>query len=507
MPYTPRVFPDELYISILNRLDRLDGTHWNTQKYRAKPKYQFDSSSTLKQLHAKLKLDSDLLVEKFNWAHTFYPALYYRKCNKPSNPNKTKSVSKYLGMMCPDCIRDDIKVHGVAYVHRSHNFPQVRFCHIHSTKLEETCSSCGLRHILHTASDYYDCNHQLTNKPNDHEVINIVELEHAKFIYELLNSIKTPIKSGSITQASLNRAIELGLNQRLFFDLKAVETYAAAMLNGTLLTLDLSSYPILSSKTSWDLFYTTLFVLFKDASCFLEYVTTCQSKIFISQPYAELHENRLRLQNILLNSNYNNHNELLNDHLELIQWLKKNDPFQTSHKLTKYNLGSDQRDKEAADEIDKISKRLYSEKGIPVRITAKRIAKELNIRKLRQTKKQGRPSKSAKKLKEIVESTHHYYIRVILWAAPALGARERTITKLKSITGISKTRLQPVAEYFGWLEAGCLIINLPRDISELSIPVTWTLPVTLKTVLSARLIGPGIEQGLAGRLKDANRRE
>ncbi|WP_150753650.1 hypothetical protein [Pseudomonas fluorescens] len=303
----------------------MTGAQWTTQKFKIKPKYKLDSANTLKQAHAKLNLNNDFLIEQFNWAHTFSPITYYRNCNKP---NRNKRFIKYLGMMCQDCIYDDIKIYGVAYVHGSHNFPQIRFCHKHSTQLEETCSSCGLSHILHTASDYYDHNHQRVNTRSNSKASNATELKHAQLISELLNSIKIPIKPGSITQASFNRAIELGLNQGFVFNLKAVEAHAATVLNETPLTLNITSRPIFSSSTPWERFCTILFVLFKDASLFFEYVNTCQSETFISQPHTELHQNRLKLSNILNSSNYNNHQELLGDNLELIQWLKKNDPTQ-----------------------------------------------------------------------------------------------------------------------------------------------------------------------------------
>ncbi|TWC45404.1 TniQ protein [Pseudomonas sp. SJZ080] len=476
MHYIPRVFPDELYISIFNRLRHLFGD-MSTPKGRSKPKHRVDNSRTLKQLHAELKLDSEVLIEDFNWGHTFDPLLHYPHSNSVS---RSSGFTKYSSVMCPDCIRDDIKLHGVAYVHRSHNFPKINFCHIHSTQLQHSCSSCSRSHLLHTTSEYYECSnsplHELSIKPTAPPI----ELEHAKFIHDLLNSKKTSIKAGSITQAILNRAIELGLNQGIALDINAVAVHAEAVLSGTSLTLVVPSRRILSNGVTLEYYFLIIFVLFKDASRFLEYVNTCQSKGFTSQAYSELKEKRTRLNNILMHCTYNDIQELFSDHFELIKWLKKNDPCQTSRKLKKYNLTSKPRtsDENVAGEILKLAKEIYSCEGMPIRVTAKRITEGLKSRKSLPTKKlQGRP-KLAQALKNTVESTHHYYIRLILWAASNLGIHERKINQLKALTGIPTARLQPVVEYFGWLIGGCLVTSLPRNISELSVPVTWSLPNT-----------------------------
>jgi hypothetical protein len=480
MYYSPRFFPDELYISIFNRLDHLTGTlQWTTQKSRIRPRHKVDRPKTLSLLHTELGLNNETHVKNFNWDHTFAPIINYQNSD---NWLHKKNISNYLGAMCQDCIREDIKVHGTAYVHRSHNFSQIKFCHIHSTQLEYTCSVCFRSHRSHTASDYYECSQKQASMPTISATATPVELEYAKFVYDLLNKIKAPFKKGSINQAFRNRAIDLGLSQGCRIYTKAIEAYAENVLRKISHNLTFSSCNLLPGNIPGERFFLILFVLFRDISCLLEYVDTPQGKGLASQYYNELKEKKAKLYNILSNSNYNDFKTIIDDHLELITWFRKHDSSALSHALTQHNLSSRRSDEYMVSEVHKIAEYLYSTGGKPVRTTLKRIVEKSNLPKFSSTQRMSRHPKLYFALRENTESTHHYYIRVILWAAPLLGADDRRFSKLNGLTGISNAQLLPVAKYFGWVVADDLTSNLPSKFTELSLPVTWSLPGTVNSV-------------------------
>lgn len=44
---------------------------------------------------------------------------------------------------CPECVESDVSAHGEAYWHRSHQLPNVYFCHKHYIQLRVSCYACG----------------------------------------------------------------------------------------------------------------------------------------------------------------------------------------------------------------------------------------------------------------------------------------------------------------------------------------------------------------------------
>lgn len=477
MIYFPITFPDELYISILNRQDHLLGKLSITNKMqKSRPKITTWQS---KEAKGMLRHSSNpLVIEKLIWNHTLEPAAHYVN-DKNNSLHPSFRTSKYEAKMCADCILDDIKKYGVAYVHRTHNFPNVKFCHLHAIPLQEKCYGCNTDHIHHAISDYYLCQNTTPNDLNLSSAPTHIDLAYSRFVYDLLNSDKLCLSTGNVTKALLNRAIKIGLNRGLVTDLKSIKNYTEAQLDGSSLSIKNFPSTLGARRLSIDRYLLIFFAMFETAQNFFNALIDCRTGKLSNRTYSKLRVQRDKFLAILKLSNYENLAEVAAQHQELFDWLIANDRKWTITQLRNNQIFVERNiDEELAYSIMEQSKMLYAAEGIPVRVT-----KALIISKARpgfcvtRHSMKNKPC-ALRAFDATVESAHHYYIRLMLWNFASLPIHERSFRKVYMMTKSQKTALRPIAEHFGWITDGKFRedIVLPKHIQELKLPTNWRLP-------------------------------
>ncbi|WP_220815793.1 TniQ family protein [Pseudomonas paralcaligenes] len=156
MNFTP--LPREYIASTIRRENEALGIHLNPKKeyelytiYR-KPRSpgNYDAPPTIlfPELFIKHGVTQEVIYE-----HTLYPlaaALGRIKSNTIYTPRTNWK-------MCLQCIQDDIKHYGTAYIHVDHVFRRVSVCAKHATQLHERCPNCQKTIVGHKISEFYKC--------------------------------------------------------------------------------------------------------------------------------------------------------------------------------------------------------------------------------------------------------------------------------------------------------------------------------------------------------------
>ena len=142
--------PDEAIISVIGRFHVLssNGTPTATfqELFNCAP---FNLSAWIpphvEMLASRIGEDVEACTLEILRAHTLYPLLaIFNGLSFPANPsratannaaNTPKRLSTETIRICLDCLREDLDVYGVRYIHRSHQVPGVEVCSKHGSPL------------------------------------------------------------------------------------------------------------------------------------------------------------------------------------------------------------------------------------------------------------------------------------------------------------------------------------------------------------------------------------
>ncbi len=143
--------------------------------------------------HSTLRFNALFMPQKKIYRYVNSITLHRDELNPPY-----KSLSDHI-YACPECIKEDRKIYGTAYLHVSHNIGGVKFCKKHRKPLQQF-------HGPHFQVCEFDLDH-FTPVPINTE--RIVEYEYACFVYELYNSgINCYVED--IKSAAIARMTEMG---------------------------------------------------------------------------------------------------------------------------------------------------------------------------------------------------------------------------------------------------------------------------------------------------------
>lgn len=202
-------FPDESINSWLTRYEAVNGIKIKDSKKTSPWSSELTNLDSIINDWSEISgKDKASIRRKILYQHTFHRIEEFLCLDEAKDPKK-----RHRGIdvnICCQCIIDDIKKFGVAYIHRSHNFPGVDACHIHHQPLTDSCGGCGKYNFHHSYSKYYDC----VKLIDDSALIKLasdVDVGYAIFVYKVLTSSNEPISQSLLREAILSRKAYLGL--------------------------------------------------------------------------------------------------------------------------------------------------------------------------------------------------------------------------------------------------------------------------------------------------------
>jgi hypothetical protein len=155
-PYTCAPYPDELIGSWISRLVVLNaqrsfvlfanklGLRVNPCTFVANP---VNGGKYIKSLSEALGLKNNTFLHQFT-TRSYWDAFSPRSRTQDEDCSlKNRYSSLPLLRICPDCIQDDTKTVGYAYLHRTHQLPSPA-CPHHPLLLQDSCGVCGLPILL-----------------------------------------------------------------------------------------------------------------------------------------------------------------------------------------------------------------------------------------------------------------------------------------------------------------------------------------------------------------------
>jgi hypothetical protein len=122
--------------------------------------------------------------------------------------------------VCLNCLHDDLKTHGVSYIHLSHQVPGVQVCGKHKSPLIYKCPHCEClfnrpKNLVLALWKVCHCKRYLVDFPVPQEkASNLVNLSYSKFAADLLSAQPTLVKTHTLVEAYKRRLAELGYNSR-----------------------------------------------------------------------------------------------------------------------------------------------------------------------------------------------------------------------------------------------------------------------------------------------------
>lgn len=473
--FVPMLFPDELFTSISNRHDQLQGAATT------------DASSTetthshrrgLNRYNALFKTNT-LNFQEFAWSHTFAPLLsHFSTTEQKIRSQSTRSETK----MCTKCIKSDIATFGVAYSHRSHNFPGIDVCHLHGTRLSIVCEVCDVSHARHKLSSYYSC----ATSPMNSQAGTVSEptsTEHrlALFLHKYLNRPRELAAADRQELTLHSKAIDLGLYKTNQFSRNCIIDFTNEHYknNPTNTIFDIAT--VSWSKNASFATMRVLFALFHTFEQYCHYYNNHSTVESVPGKIGLVLRRREELVTHLLESELPTIERFQEAHPILTAWLRKEDPSWTSATLCKHFASNSYttRIQHRLSSIKALEPTLYNSERRPERVNFSQIWKSLGFKRKYQAKSVGKATRSV--CEGLTESTHHYYVRLILWAARCGSQETMPIATLARLTEISARRLKPVLEHFDWLGSDSMIDtrSLPKTVSAMNINRKWTCPENL----------------------------
>lgn len=417
--------------------------------------------TTYNELLENLSHATGLSVDEIKWHHTYLPA--GRSFNL--NNEEIRADDKYVHMMCEQCIHEDLRTYGVAYVHRSHNFKHVQHCHKHGTQLNEYCRQCQAPHYGHAFKGYSLCiTTQLTIE--DQAIGHTTEVNYAKFVHGTLNQRYSPKSVNTFRNLVLVQTHRLGLkSQAASFNEKLVFSYIAKQFSGTHLpsTFSIHALTMLSSTV-------LAFGLFTNSSNFVSALQCREPKVVL-----KIQSARQRLVERLSGKTINSTYSLAATELELYQWLIENDNAWFRYTMQRHGIqpiGTLKSDLQTIQILNACIS-LQKSQGRPTRITKYNLLDSINFRtRHRHTLDKGMSTA----IFSCIESYDHYNIRKIIWGARQIKKPTTYSSELSRFCKIDPSQLKHLLTDLRWIdEAGTIhLCRIPAHISLLNIPWNWT---------------------------------
>ena len=88
--------------------------------------------------------------------------------------------------ICVQCVMDDVKILGVAFIHRTHVTPGLLVCHLHAVALLEACPVCHVDIKRHRINQLSAC----MNRKNNIKIetsLDSTTHRYSQFVYDILN--------------------------------------------------------------------------------------------------------------------------------------------------------------------------------------------------------------------------------------------------------------------------------------------------------------------------------
>jgi hypothetical protein len=196
LSYFPTIYEDELMYSVFARYY----VHAGYLNFKGMKDELFDIFDVDVEFVHGLKHETMEIIQKqMDWKeviekHTMFP--YYARFldkgkrdeifqNLYHNEKSGKALVKRSGdkvlRYCPLCVKDDRKVYGETYWHRSHQLRDVNCCPIHKCYLIDTNISLNKKYIVEAAEDYCTCDEVV-------EVTNALELQVATYVMDVFQA-------------------------------------------------------------------------------------------------------------------------------------------------------------------------------------------------------------------------------------------------------------------------------------------------------------------------------
>ncbi|WP_147461991.1 MULTISPECIES: hypothetical protein [Pseudomonas syringae group] len=99
------------------------------------------------------------------------------------NLTKTMFTPIYSWKICLDCVAENVKIFGTAYIHCSHLLASVRVCSVHGSKLFDRCPTCLKKVTSHKIGKFIKCCNSYQLSPRE---IGSMKHSYSVFTSELL---------------------------------------------------------------------------------------------------------------------------------------------------------------------------------------------------------------------------------------------------------------------------------------------------------------------------------
>jgi hypothetical protein len=505
--------PDEAIISVIGRFHILsfNGTPTATfqELFNCAP---FNLSAWIpphiEMLASRIGKDVEACTLEILRAHTLYPLLaIFNGLSFPASPkratankaaNTPKRFSAETIRLCLDCLREDLEVYGVRYIHRSHQVPGVEVCSKHGSLLLYKCPYCECSFSRHYNLPLVPwrqctCKKYVFDSISPAQEADPVALSYAQFSTTLLQlAPHAPVSPHTLVETYRERSREIGCSwgndkvSRVRLKTEMEEFYGKAFLRRTDTAYRddrlsewlkmLNDYSVTEPPLGRHLLFAHF--LFRDAAQFLATIgatnrneqppgieqlvvkrrtagidTSRTSKPSIKQRIAALlRELTDRARDIpdcsiedLWKSHYGLMKRLVSLDLETITQLRRKLQHLKPKPVgpTKIPRRSE-KDGERARFVMATAAALYASVGKPEKITINRLAKDIG----------GNPAalnqyafpETLRALEECAESNWHFYARRILWAK--LAHKDAAISVVRARSGVEYHRSLVLMQLF-----------------------------------------------------------
>jgi len=442
-------------------------------------------------------------------AHTLYPLLaIFNGLSFPASPrrataNKAANTPKRLSAetirLCLDCLREDLDVYGVRYIHRSHQVPGVEVCSKHGSLLLYKCPHCECSFSRHYNLPLVPwrrctCKKYVFDSISPAQEADPVSLSYAQFSATLLQfAPHAPVSPHTLVDNYRERARAIGCSwgnekvSRVRLKTEMEEFYGKAFLKRTDTAYRddrlsewlkmLNNYSVTEPPLGRHLLFAHF--LFRDAAQFLATIGATSgnerrpdieqlvakrrrtggigsgrtSKPSIKQRIAGLlREITDRARDIpdcsiedLWKSHYGLMKRLVSLDLEAITKLRRKlqhlkprpvGPIKVPHRSEK--------DGERARSVMATAAALYASVGKPEKVTINRLAKDTGWSPT--TLNQYAFPETLRALEDCAESNWHFYARRILWAK--LAHKHAAISVVRARSGVEYHRSLVLMQLF-----------------------------------------------------------
>ena len=170
-------FEEEFLVSAVLRNNELTGSVKSGARYK-----ELLSGEMIRLKYDTQETFGGMFDQKNFYNHTLHPigVLFDRVRYKGMN-----FIPRGNLRICVQCVIDDEKKLGTAYIHRTHVTPGTLVCHVHAVELLEVCPVCHVeikRHMINSLSSCISRKNIIQSNTSP----NTATYHYSKFIYEIL---------------------------------------------------------------------------------------------------------------------------------------------------------------------------------------------------------------------------------------------------------------------------------------------------------------------------------